>query len=114
MPVEPEVKSAKTCKLFNAGVSEISQIEKSADPTCYNSLTVNETGLFDMESAMDVKQARRLKVGDRVSYGTDPTGPDYGDRGTVTKRYPACYIVEWDDGLVIQYMDHLSMSINRV
>src|SRR5690349_5614946 len=36
VPVEPQVKSAKTCKLFNAGVSGIAGSAKTADPPCYN------------------------------------------------------------------------------
>lgn len=36
--MEPNVKSAKTCKLFNAGVSAAAQIGKTADPTCYNAV----------------------------------------------------------------------------
>lgn len=40
--VEPDVKSAKTCKLFNAGVSGNTKTEKIADPTCYNVVTVDE------------------------------------------------------------------------
>lgn len=34
--MEPHVKSAKTRKLFNAGVSASAQIGKTTDPTCYN------------------------------------------------------------------------------
>lgn len=45
--VEPDVKSAKTFKLFNAGVSGNRETAKSADPTCYNFVTVELTGLFD-------------------------------------------------------------------
>lgn len=63
---------------------------------------------------MDVKQARRLKIGDRVSYGTDPTGPDYGDQGTVTKLNPCGYQVKWDDGQIIDYMNVHSTSIHKV
>jgi len=36
VPIPPEVKSAKTRDLFNAGVRGISGIEKSADPSCYD------------------------------------------------------------------------------
>jgi hypothetical protein len=36
VPVGPNVKSAKTCKLFNAGVREITGNGKTTDPTCYN------------------------------------------------------------------------------
>jgi len=35
VPVEPNVKSAKTFKLFNAGVSAKSKTGKTTDPTCY-------------------------------------------------------------------------------
>lgn len=46
--MEPKVKSSKTCKLFNAGVSEKAKTEKSADPMCYDLPTVEfPTGLFE-------------------------------------------------------------------
>ena len=35
VPVEPKVKSSKTCDLFKAGVSDFAKTEKIADPTCY-------------------------------------------------------------------------------
>lgn len=45
---EPNVKSSKVRKLFNAGVSALEQIGKSADPTCYDGSRSNFwTGLFD-------------------------------------------------------------------
>ncbi len=47
VPVEPHVKSAETRELFNAGVSASARSGKSADPTCYNSPTVELTGLFE-------------------------------------------------------------------
>ena len=37
VPVEPNVKSAGTRELFNAGMSAAAQIGKSADPSCYDS-----------------------------------------------------------------------------
>jgi hypothetical protein len=42
VPVEPEVKSAKTCDLFNAGVSGNPKTGKSTDPTCYTSPVINK------------------------------------------------------------------------
>jgi hypothetical protein len=49
VPVEPDVKSSKTHKLFNAGVSGNSKTGKSADPVCYNAVTVKgRTGLFEI------------------------------------------------------------------
>lgn len=42
VPVEPHVKSAETRDLFNAGAGTPAQIGKSADPSCYNSLTVDQ------------------------------------------------------------------------
>lgn len=33
--VEPDVKSAETCGLFNAGVNELAETAKTADPSCY-------------------------------------------------------------------------------
>jgi hypothetical protein len=50
VPVEPKVKSAKTRELFNAGVISNVGNGKSADPTCYHSLTVDLTGLFDSQT----------------------------------------------------------------
>ena len=47
MPVDPKVKSSKTRKLFNAGMSGNAETRKSADPTCYDVVTVELTGLFD-------------------------------------------------------------------
>jgi hypothetical protein len=38
MPVEPKVKSAKTCELFNADVSGNVGTAKSVDPTCYHAV----------------------------------------------------------------------------
>jgi hypothetical protein len=52
VPVDPEVKSAKTIQKSNSGVSEIAGSAKSADPTCYNSSRSMKTGLFDMERMM--------------------------------------------------------------
>lgn len=60
VPVDPHVKSGKTCKLFNAGVSGNSKTERSADPTCYDAVTVEiRTGLFDnVERDMTRDEAR--------------------------------------------------------
>lgn len=46
--MEPDVKSAKTRELFNAGGSGNSKTGKNADPTCYSYVTVElRTGLFE-------------------------------------------------------------------
>lgn len=36
-PVEPKVKSAKTCELSLRGVSAEAETAKTVDPTCYSS-----------------------------------------------------------------------------
>ena len=67
--VEPDVKSIKTRKLFNAGVIASAQIGKSAYPTCYNAVTVKErTGLFEnveraMSETMEVLRDGRVVIG---------------------------------------------------
>lgn len=38
VPVEPKVKSAKTCKMSLRGVSANAETAKTADPSCYNAL----------------------------------------------------------------------------
>lgn len=53
----PQVKSAETRELFNAGVRGNSKTAKSVDPTCYNSATVELTGLFDI---VEIEHAARL------------------------------------------------------
>lgn len=45
--MEPNVKSRKTCELFNAGVSELAGSAKSADPTCYDVGTVDQDRQFE-------------------------------------------------------------------
>jgi hypothetical protein len=47
VPVDPQVKSAKTIQKSNSGVSEIARSAKSADPTCYNASRSMKTGLFE-------------------------------------------------------------------
>lgn len=41
VPVDPKVKSAKTCKLFKRGVSGNPKTPKIADPPCYDAVIVN-------------------------------------------------------------------------
>jgi hypothetical protein len=57
---EPNVKSAKTPKLFNAGVSGKSETAKSADPICYDAATVNQ-------DRMETKMKPLWKKGDVVT-----------------------------------------------
>lgn len=52
VPDTPTVKQAETRELLNNDATDFSRSAKSADPTCYNSLTVELTGLFDMERQM--------------------------------------------------------------
>ena len=48
VPVDPHVKSTKTCKLFNVDVNGKSKSAKSADPSCYDVVTVElRTGMFE-------------------------------------------------------------------
>jgi len=63
--MEPNVKSAKTCKLLNAGVIELAGLAKSADPTCYNAVTVKgRTGLFDIVE-MNMNKLKWTRAHDR-------------------------------------------------
>lgn len=48
MPVDPKVKSAKTRKLFNAGVRGNAGMSKIADPTCYDGMSIKQRS-FDMQ-----------------------------------------------------------------
>ncbi len=48
VPVEPEVKSSKTFKLSLRGVSAKAGSAKITDPSCYDSVTVDGTGLFEI------------------------------------------------------------------
>src|SRR6202045_4885926 len=65
VPVDPKVKSAKTCKMSLRGMRGFIRSPKNADPSCYNSVTVKgRTGLFDIVE-MDMEHA--FKRGDRVS-----------------------------------------------
>lgn len=64
VPVDPHVKSAKPRKLFNAGVSEFAGLAKSADPSCYDIVTVEiRTGLFDIVEV----NMHSFKAGDEVT-----------------------------------------------
>lgn len=48
VPADPRVKSGKTCKMSNAGVTGNLETGKSADPACYDHGTVEfRTGLFE-------------------------------------------------------------------
>ncbi len=60
--VEPQVKSSKTCKLFNAGALGMIGSAKSADPSCYDVSRSMETGLFETE-----RQMHTFSAGDRVT-----------------------------------------------
>lgn len=75
VPVDPEVKSAKTIQKSNSGVSEFAGSAKSADPTCYNSSRSMKTGLFEnVETNMKRKlhaYVGRSPDGARRVYGQD-------------------------------------------
>lgn len=52
---------------------------------------------------MDTKQARAVKIGQRVFYQADATVPKSGDFGTVTDKDHARFMVDWDDGVKQSY-----------
>lgn len=91
--VEPKVKSAETCELSLRGVSAKAKTAKTADPTCYNLCTVNETGLFEnVETNMKERSARDLVMGARVTWDHDDN-----KAGTVIEKGPQRLAVKWDD-----------------
>lgn len=85
VPVDPHVKFAKTCKLFNAGVSGNSKIGKTVDPSCYDSPVSRKTdpavdaaGLFEnqirrvkMERAIALKKLTKM-FGRKLGWRIDP------------------------------------------
>lgn len=93
VPDTPEVKSSKTSKLFKPGVLGFIRSPKTADPSCYASLTVNETGLFDnVEMNMKERTARDFVMGARVTWDHD-----LNKSGTVIEKGPQRLAVRWDD-----------------
>jgi hypothetical protein len=62
VPVEPKVKSSKTFKMSNAGVSEIARNGKSADPTCYHSPVAQKSDPAVDAAGLFENLIRRMKV----------------------------------------------------
>lgn len=95
VPVEPHVKSAKMRELFNADAGTPEQTAKSADPTCYNSPTVDLTGLFenverDMERAVALKKLGNI-LGKKLGWRVDPRAPRKEEREAAKADLgPAC------------------------
>lgn len=56
---EPEVKSPKTCELFNAGVNEIGGSAKSADPSCYDVPSSTMERTMQRMTGEQLQEARR-------------------------------------------------------
>lgn len=48
---------------------------------------------------MDARQARAIKIGQRVFYQADAVVPKAGDFGVVTEKDYARFRVQWDDGV---------------
>lgn len=67
--MEPDVKSAETRKLFNAGVSGKSEPGKTTDPTCYD-LPVSQKQEMKM-ALLTPKQIEMLKSFERDFEATD-------------------------------------------
>lgn len=61
---------------------------------------------------MDEREAKNLKVGDRVVFRNN--GPDDGDRGTITFKNWMAFEVTWDDGEVMNYKNILAMSVHKM
>ena len=101
VPVQPHVKSVETCELFNADAGTPAQFAKSADPACYNSLTVDLTGLFEnMESNMKQVGNYVMEIHDTTAedrWGVRMAGaeeyiskhPNYASALAAIKRYTA-------------------------
>ena len=85
VPAEPKVKSDETREMFNAGVRRNSKTGKSADPSCYNSVTVElRTGLFEivemkMERTVALKKLGTL-LGKKLGYRIDAKAPTQEER----------------------------------
>jgi hypothetical protein len=61
---------------------------------------------------MNEREAKSLKVGDRIYYESGDS-PDNGDMGTITDKNWMAFEITYDDGLVVTYKNHLAMSIHK-
>lgn len=96
VPVEPQVKSAETCKLFNAGALRLISSSKSTDPTCYTSLTAEEVGLFDNQMERSMERTVALKklgniLGKKLGYRVDPRAPTKDEREAASAELKAAF-----------------------
>lgn len=92
VPVEPEVKSAKTREKSLRGVRAKAETPKSADPIVYNvSVTqtsdpaVGAAGLFENRRRMEMERVVAIKklgkmLGKSLGYRVDPTAPRADER----------------------------------
>jgi hypothetical protein len=107
VPIDPKVKSDKTCKMSLCGVSGNRGMPKIADPSCYDA-HVDQTKEDDMTT-------RTFNKGDRVRWSA---GDQAGDEGTVTRTFirdgVTYFDVTWDDGEVIDYMDWPGTSCRKI
>lgn len=63
---------------------------------------------------MTEKEAKKIKIGDRVEYRfVDIPHEDNGSLGTVIDRDYARFKVKWDDDVECSYLYILAMSIHR-
>lgn len=62
VPITPDVKLAKTCKLSLSGVTENLKTEKTADPPCYNSPVSQKTDPAVDAAGLFENQIRRTKM----------------------------------------------------
>lgn len=106
VPVEPKVKSAKTRELFKRGVRAKAKTPKTVDPLCYDAC------VQQMENVMNEREAKSLKIGDRIYYESGDSS-DNGDMGTITDKNWMAFEITYDDGLVVTYKNQLAMSIHK-
>jgi hypothetical protein len=79
VPVDPKVKSAKTCKISLCGVRGFDQTTKSADPSCYDAHVDQTNRRFDMERAVAVKKLVKL-LGKSLGYRINDKAPTREER----------------------------------
>lgn len=60
---------------------------------------------------MNVRDAKSLKIGDRIYYESGDS-QDNGDEGTITDKNWMAFEITYDDGLVVTYKNELAMSIH--
>jgi len=108
----PNVKSAKTCKLFNTGVSEIARNGKSTDPTCYNASRSMLTGLFDnVERDMtDTKPVPLWNKGDDVNVFqcSFSKGLLFEGRAKIVKAFGG-----WDEHYMVRFYNKKTGKLER-